>query len=159
MMSPNKKFKWTWTPLNAGIVIGIAVLVSYFYYDAMGMCVGCFMGHTLSWIEHSLIDNVIFFPRVPAVFQTPVLGMFIGAFMAAILSREFWIRKVKGRTALISFFAGILIGFGNFLSGGCPVRHMIVGSMGLAMESLIAFVGVVIGIYVGTEILKRSAWI
>jgi len=157
MVSSIKKLKWQWTPLRAGVVIGITVLISYFYYDAMGMCVGCFMGHTLSWIEHSLIENVIFFPRVPAVFQTPVLGMFIGAFVAAILSREFWIRKIKWRTAILSFFSGILIGFGNFLSGGCPVRHMIVGSMGLAMESLIAFVGIVIGIYAGTEVLKRSA--
>jgi len=155
----NRKTTWEWTPLRAGIIIGIAVLISYFYYDAMGMCVGCFMGHTLSWIEHSLIENAFLFPRVPAAFQTPVLGMFIGAFVAAILSKEFWIRKLKLRTAIISFFSGILIGYGNFLSGGCPVRHMIVGSMGLAMESLIAFVGIMIGIYFGTEVLKRIAQI
>lgn len=155
----NRKLTLEWTPARAGVVIGIAVLISYFYYDPMGMCVGCFMGHTLSWVEHNFLENVIFFPRVPAVFQTPVLGMFIGAFVAAILSREFWIRKVKGRTALVSFFSGILIGFGNFLAGGCPVRHMIVGSMGLVLESLVTFIGVVLGIYAGTQVLKRSAWI
>lgn len=155
----NQKLKWEWTPAKAGVVIGAAVLISYFYYEPMGMCVGCFMGHTLSWIEHKLLANPIFLPGVPTAFRTPVIGMFVGAFVAALISREFWIRKVKLRTAIISFSAGILIGFGNFLAGGCPVRHIIVGSMGLVLESMVAAIGIVVGIYLGAQLLKRSAWI
>ena len=29
-----------WTPVRAGVLIGGAVLLSYYVYDPMGMCVG-----------------------------------------------------------------------------------------------------------------------
>lgn len=36
-----KKFlAYEWTPARAGVLIGAAVLLSYYVYDPMGMCVG-----------------------------------------------------------------------------------------------------------------------
>lgn len=54
-----------------------------------------------------------------------------------------------------SALAGVLIGFGAFVAGGCPVRHMFVGLPGLAMEGIVASIGIIGGIYIGTQLLKR----
>lgn len=150
-----KKFlSYEWTPAKAGVLIGLSVLLSYFFYDSMGMCVGCFIGDTLSFIEHKLISPAVFFRAIPTNFRTPIIGMFFGSFLAAYLSKEFWIRKVKFSTVLMSFLAGILIGFGNFLASGCPVRHMVVGFPTFLIDSWVAVFGIILGIFLGTKFLK-----
>jgi uncharacterized membrane protein YedE/YeeE len=149
-----KFLAYDWTPAKAGVVIGFAVLLSYFFYDSLGMCVGCFIGDTLSYIEHKLFTSAIFFRAIPTNFRTPIIGMFLGSFLAAYLSKEFWIRKVKLSTVLMSFLAGILIGFGNFLASGCPVRHMIVGFPALLLDSWVAVIGIILGIYLGAQFLR-----
>lgn len=150
-----KKFiEYEWTPAKAGVLIGFSVLISYFFYDSLGMCVGCFIGDTLSYIEHKILSKGFLFRAIPTTFRTPIIGMFVGSFLAAYLSKEFWIRKIKLRNVVISFFAGILIGFGNFLSSGCPMRHMIIGTPALLLDSWVATIGIIIGIYIGTQFIK-----
>ncbi len=31
---------WKWTPTRAGLIIGVCVLLSYFYYSLTGFCAG-----------------------------------------------------------------------------------------------------------------------
>ena len=148
---------WKWTPAKAGVVIGLGILGCYFFVDPMGMCVGCFIGQTLSWVEHSLTTNAVLFPGIPTVLQTTVIGMFAGALIGAVRAKEFHIRGGKPRFLLTSFLGGILISFGNFVAGGCPVRHGIVGLAGLAIESWIAFPAMIIGILLGVQLLRGLA--
>jgi hypothetical protein len=148
---------WTWTPAKAGVVIGFAILAGYFFYNPMGLCVGCAIGNTLSWMEHSTTSNAILFPGIPTSFQTPIIGLFLGALIGAIRAKEFRIRGAKPKFFVISFLGGILISFGNFVAGGCPIRHGIVGIGGLAIESWIAFPAMIVGILIGVLILKRVA--
>jgi uncharacterized membrane protein YedE/YeeE len=124
----------------------------------MGMCVGCFIGDSLAWVEHALSPNShLLFPGIPIILQTTVIGMFAGAFIGAVRAKEFRIRGGKTKFLATSFLAGILISFGNFVAGGCPVRHGIVGVAGLAIESWIAFPAMIIGILLGVQILRRLA--
>ena len=152
-----QSIKPKWTPAFAGVLIGLAVLVSYLFYDPNGMCVGCSIGNNLSWIEYQLTKKSFFFPGIPTLFRTHIIGMFIGAFVAAVISKEFWIKRVKPKPVLISLLAGALIGFGNFLASGCPVRHIIVGIPGMVGEAWLATGGIVLGIYLGILILRRIA--
>ncbi len=142
------------SPVKGGIIIGAAVLINYLFFDPLGMCVGCYLGNTLSWVEHSITEHALLLPRIPPVVQMPIIGMFLGAFLAAWLAKEFWIRKVKLGPVLISFLAGILIGFGNFLASGCPTRHIIVGVPAFALDSWAAAFGIIVGIFIGVQILK-----
>ena len=105
-------------------------------------------------MEHTFSSKVILFPRIPTTFRTPIIGMFIGAFLAAFLNKEFWPRKVKLKPALLSFFAGILVGFGTFLASGCTTRHLIIGIPALLADSWLSAVGIVGGIWIGTQFIK-----
>lgn len=147
-----------WTPAKAGIVIGFTVLISYYFYEPMGMCVGCFIGNNIAWVENAIYKTQVVLPGIPTALRMPIIGMFIGALIAALLSGEFWIRKMRSRVVAVSFFAGGLVGFGNFLASGCPVRHMIVGTPGLALESIVTAVSIVLGIYIGAQIIKHTSW-
>ena len=146
---------WKWTPAKAGVVIGLAILISYFYYSPLGMCVGCYIGQTLSWIDHKFSPTGILFPGIPAAFQTPIIGMFIGALLGSISSREFRIKRPKAKMLIAAILGGVLIGFGVFVAGGCSFRHGIVGLAGLAIESWVAVPAMIIGILVGTKLLIR----
>lgn len=149
---------WKWTPAKAGVVIGLGILGCYFFVDPMGMCVGCFIGQTLAFVEHKLSPgNSFLFPGIPMVLQTTIIGMFAGALIGAIRAKEFHIRMGKPRFLATSFLAGILISFGNFVAGGCTMRHGIVGIAGLAIESWIAFPMMIIGILLGVQILRKLA--
>ena len=89
------------------------------------------------------------------MFATPVIGMFIGAFIAAWKSKELRIKKANPKYLVYAVAGGIMIGFGNFLGAGCPIRHGIVGFAGLAIESWIAFPAMVIGVIIGTKLLIK----
>lgn len=80
--------------------------------------------------------------------------MFVGAFLAAVASKEFWPRAVRIKPVVLSFAAGVLVGFGNFLASGCPVRHLIIGVPALLADSWLSAVGILGGIWVGAWFLK-----
>ena len=81
--------------------------------------------------------------------------MLIGALLAAWKSKEFHWKKPNPKYLAFAVVGGMLIGFGNFLGAGCPIRHGIVGFAGLAIESWIAFPAMIIGVVIGTKILIK----
>lgn len=75
-----------------------------------------------------------------------VLGIIIGAFIAALASKEFKLRVPKDpKTYLQVILGGILMGFGAGVAAGCNIGHILSGLPHLALSSILAFIFFVLG--------------
>ena len=151
---PEKLRKFRVSPLIAGGVMGSgAALVQAFFQvippPAYGICMVCHPKDLFNWISDHVFGtsfgNVSVSVAVPVL---TVLGIVIGAFIAARIHGEFKIERA--REPIFHFITGFLvINFGLIL-GSCPIRILIVSGYGslIGMVGLICLIaGVVFGSY------------
>jgi hypothetical protein len=81
------------------------------------------------------------------------VGLFFGAYLAARIHREtHWVSLGKGWR---SFIYGVLVMNAGIVVLGCPTRLLLLSAYGEVL-ALLAVVGLVIGITVGTWLLARG---
>jgi uncharacterized membrane protein YedE/YeeE len=83
------------------------------------------------------------------------LGLLLGAFAAALLSREFAIRIAPTGELFKGGVGGLLMGCGAILSFGCNIGGFFSAVSALSMSGLVMMVGLGVGTYVG---LKYLLW-
>ncbi len=75
-----------------------------------------------------------------------IFGIIIGAFIAALASKEFKLRVPKDpKTYLQVILGGILMGFGAGIAAGCNIGHILSGLPHLALSSILATIFFVLG--------------
>ena len=98
-----------------GLIIGIlaAVLVVMGNPGNMGFCIACFLRD---------ITGALGFQRAGVVqyVRPEILGLVIGAFVAAFTAGEF--RSRGGSSTLVRFFLGMFMMIGALVFLGCPLR-------------------------------------
>lgn len=78
-----------------------------------------------------------------------VAGIVLGAMIAAIISKEFKIRIPKdGKTLLLQFLGGILMGWAAAVAGGCNIGNLLSGIPMGSVGSLMTGIFIVIGCWV-----------
>ena len=83
-----------------------------------------------------------------------VLGVVVGAFIAAIISKEFKIRVPKDKKILVQqVIGGFLMGFGAVLALGCNIGNFLSGIPMGSVGSLVVGICIIIGCWVMTYIL------
>ena len=83
-----------------------------------------------------------------------VLGVVIGAFIAAIISKEFKVRVPKDKKILVQqVIGGFLMGFGAVLAAGCNVGNFLSGIPMGSVGSIVVGIFIIIGCWVMTYIL------
>lgn len=83
-----------------------------------------------------------------------VLGIIVGAAIAAIIYKEFKLRVPKsGKTYALVLLGGALMGFGAVLAGGCNIGHFLTGIPQLAISSIVAGIFFILGNWTMTRIL------
>lgn len=84
------------------------------------------------------------------------LGMCFGAFVGAVLSKEFFVRipKKMSEWVLISV-GGLLMGVGIRFAFVCNVSTFFGATPQLALAGYLAIIGILCGAYVGSMIYKR----
>ncbi len=83
-----------------------------------------------------------------------VLGVIIGALIAALINKEFKFRvPKKGSTYLQVLVGGLMLGFGAAFGGGCNIGHFFTGIPQLALSSWIAGVFFILGNWTMTWIM------
>ncbi len=75
-----------------------------------------------------------------------VAGLVLGSLIAAIISKEFKLRIPKeGKTLLLQFLGGLLMGFGAVTAGGCNIGNLLsgipMGSVGSIMTGIFIVLG------------------
>ena len=74
-----------------------------------------------------------------------VIGAVIGAFIAAIIAKEFALRAPAPKVILQTFGGGFLMAFGAVVSKGCNVGHILSGWPQLSLGSILGGICIILG--------------
>ena len=151
-----------WSPYAVGIGIGLLSCVTFFLSDKPIGCSTAF-SRTSGMLETLFRGGKVaekayykkFAPKIDWEWML-VLGIFIGAFISAILSDQFqsvWVpmkwAEAFGNTPVlrwgVALIGGIILGIGARWAGGCTSGHGISGTLQLAVSSSIAVLCFFIG--------------
>jgi len=115
------------TPISAllgGIIIGFAVLLFFLFNGRLIGISG--IGSNFITQQDKRFDNFLF-----------LIGLVLGPFVYKILSNK-EIEIVISNSFVLLIIAGLLVGFGTRISGGCTSGHGISGISRFSLRSIIA---------------------
>ncbi len=137
-------FEKRWHPFATAVLIGLIALLAWPLSAATGRVFGLgITAPSANILQYLVVGDDKFLNW--GVFL--VLGIFLGAFIAAKGSREFRIRAADAATSVRSFIGGILMGFGASIAGGCSIGN------GLVMTAMITWQG-----WVGLTFIILGVW-
>lgn len=163
----------SWNPYLAGALSGVISIGSVCF-------VGKYLGASTTFVRTTGILERLFDPervaRMPYFLkEIPlidwqwmfVVGIAVGAFLAAITSGSFRLQAVPDAwqarfgsavtpRAIVAFFGGIVAMFGARLADGCPSGHGLSGSLQLAVSGYIALVCFFIGGLITANLLYKG---
>ncbi len=87
--------------------------------------------------------------------ETLVIFMIVGAFVSAILSKSFRIRKPKLARMPYAVGGGLLMGISSRMAPGCNIANVIPGIGGLSISSLIVVIGMAVGVFIATAYIFK----
>ena len=148
-----------WSPIIAGILIGLVNIVSYVWVKKPFTVYTGF----LNWGQHiySLIglSSIAGAPKLtPLLEPTSVgdIGTIIGAMIAASLANEFAIRRISNKVEVFEAIAGgVLMALGASLAFGCNWGGFLSAITSWSLHGFAFLVGALIGGYLG---LKYVTW-
>ena len=115
------------TPYSAligGIIIGFAVAI-FFYFNGRLVGISGIASNALTE-ERNKLDNILF-----------LIGLIIGPIIYALFTQE-EISISISNSYLLLIFAGLLVGIGTRISGGCTSGHGISGIGRFSVRSIVA---------------------
>ena len=80
-----------------------------------------------------------------------MIGLFIGAFIAAQATGEFRVRVPDARTSIRAVIGGIGMGIGASLAGGCTVGNGMVQTSLFSFQGWVAMAFIALGVYAGAK--------
>ena len=133
--------------IGGGIVGAIAVaLVMLGNPKNMGFCIACFIRHIAGGLG-------LHGAAVVQYIRPEVIGLVCGAFIVAVLKKDFAPRG--GSSPLTRFVLGFGVMVGALIFLGCPLR-MALRIAGGDLNAVVGLVGFIAGILVGIFFLKRG---
>lgn len=131
-----------------GVVFGFfgSALVVFGNPANMGFCIACFLRDITGAVglhRAGVVQNI----------RPEIIGFVLGGMAAALYGREF--RTRGGSAPTIRFLLGMLMMIGAMMFLGCPLRA-ILRFAGGDLNGLVGIIGLVCGILLGTEFLKRG---
>ncbi len=139
---------WGW--LNTGILVGLVGILAFPLSAAAGRNYP--LGITAGWI--GVVKKILNFSEVSMGWLSwMVLGIIVGGFIAALISKEFKFRAPKPIVLVQTFVGGLLMGFGAVTSGGCNIGHLLSGVPQLSLGSILAGLSIVLGAWAASYVM------
>ena len=113
-----------YSALTGGIIIGFAVAI-FFYFNGRLVGISGIASNALTE-ERNKLDNILF-----------LIGLIIGPIIYTLFNKE-QISISISNSYLLLIFAGLLVGIGTRISGGCTSGHGISGIGRFSVRSIIA---------------------
>ena len=113
-----------YSALTGGIIIGFAVAI-FFYFNGRLVGISGIASNALTE-ERNKLDNILF-----------LIGLIIGPIIYTSFNQE-QISISISNSYLLLIFAGLLVGIGTRVSGGCTSGHGISGIGRFSVRSIIA---------------------
>jgi len=140
--------KVNWLVVISGVAVGIAALVLTLLGNPknMGFCIACF--------ERDIAGALSLHSATKVQYMRPeIMGIILGAFIIALITKEF--KPKAGSSPATRFFLGAVVMIGALGFLGCPLR-MVIRIGGGDINAMIALLGFVLGVFIGTLFLKRG---
>lgn len=140
--------KINWLVVISGVAVGIAALALTFFGNPanMGFCIACF--------ERDIAGALSLHSAAKVQYMRPeIMGIILGAFIIALLTKEF--KPKAGSSPATRFVLGGIVMIGALAFLGCPLR-MVIRIGGGDINAMIALLGFVAGVFIGTLFLKRG---
>ena len=138
----NRIFKKGWGWFATGIVIGLINMLAFYFSSLAGRSYP--LAITSGWI--GIVKVGMSVPEAKLGWDAwLVIGIIIGALIAALIAGEFKIRWPGWGMIGQTFVGGLLMGFGAVTSGGCNVTHILSGLPQLGIGSLVGAIAIVLG--------------
>lgn len=131
-----------------GIVIGIAalMLVAFGNPGNMGFCIACFLRDIAGALKLHSAGTVQYM-------RPEILGLILGAFVMALISKEF--KPVGGSAVFARFTLGFFVMIGALMFLGCPLRMLLRLGAG-DVNAIFGLIGFIAGILVGVFALNKG---
>ena len=113
-----------YSALTGGIIIGFAVAI-FFYFNGRLVGISGIASNALTE-ERNKLDNILF-----------LIGLIIGPIIYTLFNQE-QINISISNSYLLLMFAGLLVGIGTRISGGCTSGHGISGIGRFSVRSIVA---------------------
>ena len=113
-----------YSALTGGIIIGFAVAI-FFYFNGRLVGISGIASNALTE-ERNKLDNILF-----------LIGLIIGPIIYTLFNQE-QISISISNSYLLLIFAGLLVGIGTRISGGCTSGHGVSGIGRFSVRSIIA---------------------
>ena len=137
---------WGW--MTTGVVVGLIGIVAFPLSAAAGRNYP--LGITDGWI--GLVKG-IFLGEAFGWGTMLIIGIILGALVAAVINREFKFRiPTLGMLSQV-FIGGLLMGFGAVCSGGCNIGHTLSGLPLLSIGSIVATLSIVAGAWLTSTLI------
>ena len=130
---------WSW--MSTGVAIGLIGVIAFPLSAATGRMYP--LGITSGWAN--IISVILPGDATISWEGWLVLGVILGAFVAAFSAHELKLRMPSLKTLGLTFLGGVLMGFGAVVSSGCNVGHILSGVPQLSLGSILGSVFIVLG--------------
>ena len=147
-----KVFYENWPMWLGGILIGIMSVITFAWARPWGVAGG--LRNWGDWF-FSTIGVYHYKPQSPLISTNSILtlGLLVGAFGSALLSKQFAIRKSPPLELLKGIVGGILMGIGSAMAGGCNVGGFFSAVSALSASGIAMMIGLLAGAYLGLRYL------
>ncbi len=148
------------TGLQAGVILALVAVAAGAFFEvrppeAYGICMACHGRDLINWSANRLAESRLTVAPASLVFPLlTVVGVLIGAWIAAVASGEF--RWRRPRKPLKNFVYGMLVMNAALLAAGCSIRLLLRTSAG-DMLGAAGFTAMAIGVVLATFWLRRRA--
>jgi len=144
---------WLFGIIAGCMIVLFEVFFNFYPPSAYSFCLTC---HTRDLVNQAV--NLLFHTNFQSalisrrVVESTSFFVIIGAFVAARRHGE--VRLQKSTHPLLYFFAGFIVMLLGILIFGCPTRIAVRVGYG-DLYGIIAFAGMVFGVWIGTLLMKR----
>ncbi len=167
--------KKLWNPVYGGMVIGLAIILTFFV-SGRGLGASGAMTDFAVWIQNlfapSLNQSSQYFSRYVANGANPLfdylvfmaIGIMIGSFLAGMVSKDLKFEVLKGPNISnkgrlwYALAGGILVGYAARMARGCTSGQALVGGAELSVGSWAFMFSIFIGGFAVAYFIRRE-WI
>ena len=141
-----KIFKRGWNWWVTGIAIGIIGIIAFLAFKkyALGISGGWF-----GFLDALITGD----PEKLNWFTFLVIGVVIGAAIAAVIAGEFKLRAPDAKRLLQQFIGGLIMGVGAVIGTACNIGHILSGIPQLALSSILGGAFIVLGCWATAYIM------
>lgn len=142
---------WSW--IKAGFAIGIIGIMAW----PLSALTGRMYGLSVTEPAYRYMQFLVFGQLDAFNWASFMwLGIPLGSYISARWHGEFKWRAPGPTRILQALGGGVVMGIGAAIGGGCTVGHSLTGVSTLAMTSITASAGIILGVWSATLVLFRS---